>query len=80
LFFLEKLLTAELKESDKYIEQISILLEDFTNISTTFYDDNNESIRKTGLFKNLIVLEKVSQIILHTYFQPERNPEGLLER
>ena len=34
LFFLEKLLTTELKESGKYIDEISILLKDYVNISS----------------------------------------------
>ena len=80
LFFLEKLLTTELKESGKYIDEISILLKDYVNISSEFYDSNTNSIKKTGLFKNSIVLEKISEIITKTYFNHKRNDEGLLER
>jgi hypothetical protein len=75
LFFLEKLLTTEIKDSEKYIDQISVILEDYTNISTQFYNSNNDSIKKTGLFKNSIVLGNISSVIEKTYFKSERTDE-----
>jgi len=80
LFFIEKILTTELKESEKYIDEISVLLKDYANISSRFYDSNTDSIKKTGLFKNSIVLGKLSEIIKETYFKPNRTTEGLLQR
>lgn len=80
LFFLEKLLTTQFDNIEKYIDKISILLKDYTNISYIFYDDDDDSIKRTWLSKNLKILETIWKIIQKTYFKLERTDEDFLIR
>ena len=47
LFFLEKLLTHESPEAYTYIDQLSILLKDYTDIALQYYSNSSDIIKKT---------------------------------
>jgi hypothetical protein len=47
LFFLKKLLLINFENEEIYIDKIAILLDDYANISSSFYNNDSDTLRRT---------------------------------
>lgn len=79
LFFLENNLISDLNKQSIDIRNIVGLFNNYTNLSFYYYDEANNTTKKTGIYINSEILKNIQEITRNTFFEPQREENGLLK-
>lgn len=79
LFFMENIIiSSDFNTSNSNSSDLIKIFNDYVKISNYFYEYSDEKIKRTWIFTNAKILEKLKEIIENTYFHKERNKNWVL--